>query len=281
MKSKPSHPDRLLLAACLLFLAAPAALAEGFAATVSPPRYELRAQPGEVVREVVEISNTDTATANYNIRTADWDLTDSGDVTIHPPELQPDSCRGWTRIERHSIRLAPQSARRYRFEIHVPEDAQSGECRVALLVEGTGEETVMAGTGEIRFPVQGRIAIIIYVAVGDARPDLDLVELGMDTVNARQIPVAILANRGIAHGRPGGILEGVDAVGNRLEFTVSPSPIMPGQTRRIPIWPAETARTGTVDIVPPLKLTGTIEWEGGKRRIDETLSPSHQIGLTE
>lgn len=281
MKSKLSRPERLLLAVYLSFLAVPSALAEGFAATVSPPRYELRAQPGDIVREVVEISNTDTATANYNIRTADWDLTAYGDVTIHPPELQPGSCRGWTRIERHNIRMAPQSARKYRFEIHVPEDAPTGECRVALLVEGTGEETVMAGTSEIRFPVQGRIAIIIYVAVGDARPDLDLLELGMDTVNSRQIPVAVLENRGVAHGRPGGILEGVDAVGNRLEFTVSPSPIMPGQTRRIPIWPAETGRVSAADIVPPLKLTGTIEWEGGKRKIEETVSPSHQIGLTE
>jgi hypothetical protein len=280
MKSKLSPPEPLLFAACLLFLAVPAALADGFAATVSPPRYELRAQPGEVLREVVEISNTDTATANYNIRTADWDLTPDGDVTIHPPELQPGSCRGWARIERHAIRLAPQSARRYRFEIHVPGDAPAGECRLALLVEGASDETVMAGTSEIRFPVQGRIAIIIYVSVGDARPDLELVKLGMDTVNTRLIPHAVMANRGIAHGRPGGILEGVDAVGNRLEFTVSPSPIMPGQTRRIPIWPAETGRVSAADIVPPLKLTGTIEWDGGKRRIEETVSPSHQIGLT-
>jgi hypothetical protein len=280
MKSKLSRPE-LLLAACLTCLAVPAALADGFAATVSPPRFELRAQPGEVLREVVEISNTDTATASYDIRTADWDLGTNGDVTIHPPELQPGSCRGWTRIERHSIRLHAQSERRYRFEIHVPEDAQPGECRVALLLEGTGEENLLAGTSEIRFPVQGRIAIIIYVAVGEAKPDLELVELGMDSVNKRQIPVAIVENRGMAHGRPTGILEGIDAVGNRMEFTVSPSPILPGQTRRIPIWPAETGQVGAEDIVPPLKLTGTIEWDGGRRKIEETVSPTHRIGLTE
>jgi hypothetical protein len=144
-----------------------------------------------------------------------------------------------------------------------------------------GEETVMAGPGEIRFPVQGRIAVIIYVAIGDAKPEMNLLELGMDTVNSQQIPVAVLENSGIAHGRPFGILEGIDALGNRLEFTVSPSPILPGQKRRIPIWPASTNRVDVQDIVPPLKLSGTIEWEGGKRKVNETVSPTHRIGLTE
>ena len=281
MKSKPLRPETILIALCALLLIMPAARAAGFAATVSPPRFELFAQPGEIVRESVEISNADTATANFNMRTADWELSEDGNVTIHPPELQPGSCRGWTRIERRKIKLLAESERNYRFEIHVPQDVQPGECRVALLLEGAPEEEVLAGAGDIRFPVQGRIAIIIYVVVGDAKPEMNLLKLGMENVNTRQIPVAVLENNGKAHGRPSGILEGTDAVGNRLEFTVSPSPVLPGQTRRIPIWPAKSNRVGMQDIVLPLKLSGTIEWEGGKKKISETLSPTHQIGLTE
>ena len=281
MKSKLSHPERMLLAACLYLLGMSAAGANGFAATVSPPRFELRAQAGEIVRESVEISNSATITAGYRLRTADWDLSDEGNVTIHPPELQPDSCRAWTRIERHNIRLPAQGTRSFRFEIHVPEDAAAGECRVALLLEGSDEDDVLAGTGEIRFPVQGRIAIIIYVVIGDAKPELQLLKLELGNVNGQQIPVAVLENTGNAHGRPSGFIDGVDAVGNRLEFTVSPSPIMPGQKRSIPIWPANTNLVGVDDIVMPLTLTGKIEWEDGSRKIDATLSPTHRIGLTE
>ncbi|NNJ93324.1 MAG: hypothetical protein HKP57_01070 [Halobacteria archaeon] len=281
MKSNLSHPEKFLLALWMTLFVFPAAGAAGFAATVSPPRFELFAEPGEILRESVEISNADTATANFNMRTADWELTEDGNVTIHPPELQPGSCRGWAKIERHKIKLLAESERKYRFEIHVPEDAQPGECRVALLLEGTAEEDLLAGAGEIRFPVQGRIAIIVYVVVGDARPEMNLLRLGMDTVNSEQIPVAVLENSGKAHGRPSGILEGIDAVGNRLEFTVSPSPVMPGQTRRIPIWPARSNRVSIRDIVLPLQLSGTIEWEGGKKKIDEAVSPTHRIGLTE
>ena len=281
MKSNLSYPEKILIGLCMMLSFAPAVWASGFSATVSPPRFELHARPGEVLRESVEISNTDTATATYNMRTADWTLTEDGNVTIHPPELQPGSCRGWTRIERRKLKMPANIERKFRFEIHVPEDAQPGECRVALLLEGMPEEHILAGTEEIRFPVQGRIAIIIYVVVGDAAPDMKLLNLTMDTVNSLQIPVAVLENNGNAHGRPSGILEGVDVAGNRLEFTVSPSPILPGQTRRIPIWPADTNRVSMQDAVLPLKLTGAIEWEGGKEKIDRMLSPTHRIGLTE
>ncbi len=60
MKSNLSHLEKLLIALCMAILATPAAQASGFAATVSPPRFELFAKPGEILRESVEISNSDT-----------------------------------------------------------------------------------------------------------------------------------------------------------------------------------------------------------------------------
>ena len=280
MKSKSSRRKYRLPGICLLLcsLAPSQAQAVGFAATVSPPRFELRGMPGETLNEVVEINNTDTLPVDFRLRTADWELTDRGNVTIHGEKLQPDSCRPWTRIERRNIRIAQESGRRYRFQIRIPDDAPEGECRVALLLEGSGDETLMAGSEMVKFPIQGRIAVIIYVAVGEARPQLNLLELSMDNINQQQIPVAVIRNVGNAHGRPSGILDGTDAIGRKQEFTVSPSPIMPGQTRRIPIWPADR---NAAEIVAPLQLQGTIEWEGGKHRIDETVSPTHRIGLTE
>ena len=280
MKSKLSRPERLLFACSLLLasLAPATTQAAGFAATVSPPRFELRAAPGDTLNEIVEINNADKLPVDFKLRTADWDLTDNGNVTIHGEELQPNSCRPWARIERHRIRIAPERARRYRFQIRVPEDAPAGECRLALLIEGNGEDKVMAGNDMVKFPVQGRIAVVIYVAVGDASPQLNLLEVSMDSVNQQQIPVAVFRNDGNAHGRPSGILDGTDAIGVKQEFSVSPSPIMPGQTRRIPIWPAVS---DAVEIVSPLQLKGTIEWEGGKHEIDEAVSPTHQIGLKE
>lgn len=270
---------KLLVAMASLLITIPT-LAGGFAATVSPPRFELHAQPGDVLQEIVEISNTDSQPADYDLRTADWSLSESGSVTIYPAELQQGSCRPWTRIERRHIRLPAEGQRRYRIQINVPENAEPGECRVALLLEGSDGKAVIAGAEEIRFPVQGRIAIIIYVNVGNARPELTLLDLTMETENNRQIPVAVFRNTGKSHGRPSGILQGKDAAGNELEFTVSPSPILPGQTRRIPIWPEKYDIHGSDELLTPLHLRGTIEWEGGAVTIDKSVSPTHRIGLT-
>ena len=57
--------------------------AQGFAALVSPPRFELAAQPGKTVRSVIEISNRSTAPSRYLMRTADWDRSEE-----HTSELQ-------------------------------------------------------------------------------------------------------------------------------------------------------------------------------------------------
>ena len=283
MKSR-SYLRNLRLVCLLLLTGTGTSLpvhAGGFAATVSPPRFELHAVPGQTLQEVVAISNTSSGPADYDLRTADWGLSESGSVTIFPPQLQPGSCRPWTRIERRHIRLPAEGQRRYRIQFRVPENAKSGECRVALLLEGGRDRAVMADANAIRFPVQGRIAIIFYITIGDARPELSLVKMRMATVNSRQLPVAIIRNDGTAHGRPSGILQGTDATGREYEFTVSPSPILPGQTRRIPIWPERNAQQAAAGPVAPLHLTGTIEWDGGAQKIDTSVSPTHRIGLTE
>ena len=50
------------------------AQAQGFAALVSPPRFELAAQAGKTLRSVIEVSNRSTAAGRYLIHTADWTL---------------------------------------------------------------------------------------------------------------------------------------------------------------------------------------------------------------
>ena len=243
----------------------------GFSAMVSPPRFELHGKAGTVVREIVDIENAGDTAAVFSIRTADWDLSESGGLTIFPPELQPGSCRPWARIERRSIRLQPQSGKRFRFELHIPEQAPAGECRLAILVEPGDEEDVMARARNIRFPIEGRIAIIIYVTVGDAAPALSLQSLALQDNNGQLTPVALLKNTGNAHGRPEGFLQGRDASGQKIDFLVAQTPILPGQARPVTLWQATAEGAEPVTLIPPLKLKGLIEWQGGRQKVDITL----------
>ena len=257
----------LLIMACI---SAPG-IAAGFAATVSPPRFELDAHSGDILRETVIIENAGDTHATFEIRSADWDLSANGGVTIFSPERQPDSCRSWVRLERHSLKLLPGGTKRYRFEIHLPEDAVKGECRFALLIEQPDAQPVMARTRNIQFPVQGRVAIIVYVRIDNATPDLSLGTLKLETINGQLTPVVQLKNQGDAHGRPEGLLQGTDASGNKIDFTVAQTPILPGQTRTIPLWQAPAEGVKPVRLTAPIKINGLIEWEGGEQSVDTVL----------
>ena len=68
------------------------AYAQGFAALVSPPRFELIAKPGERRREVLEISNAGPLPTKLRLKTADWSF-DKNAVVAFDDTLQPGSCR--------------------------------------------------------------------------------------------------------------------------------------------------------------------------------------------
>lgn len=257
----------------LLLLTLPTAVSEavaqgGFSALISPPRFELKAKLGQVIAESFSISNPENITSTYEISTADWGLTEQSGVTFSE-NLAPGSCRPWTRIERRTLALGAKTERKFRFEVHVPADAAAGECRFAIMIGAAPGQDIVTTAGQLNIPIQGRVGLIVYVTIDDAKPNLEFRGVKVATVNNVPTPVAVFHNSGNAHGRVEGILDAVDKNGQQLEFIVSPSPILPGQTREIPIWPADTdSSSKPVQITYPLKLRGTIEWEGGKQKLD-------------
>ena len=268
MSARGRMAAALALAAGLLG----AAGAGAFNAGVGPPRFELAAQPGETLREVVSIVNSGDVVESYRIRTADWDLTRAGGVVIHPPALQPGSCRPWTRIERRELTLGPQEVKRYRFEVSVPADAAQGECRFALLIE-TAPPEAPAGVElpqfSVQLPITARLAVIVYVRVGAAAPALRVEGAEMRDVRGATVPVLTVRNDGDAHGRPGGFVTAEDDVGKRYELLVVPSPVLAGQTADILLRP-DPALYGEEPPAwqPPLRLRGALETGAGDLALD-------------
>lgn len=262
---------RSTLAASALAALLLASDAVPFAGLVSPPRFELHAKPGEVVREVLEIGNDAAVPDEFGVSTADWRLNEKGGVEFDEP-LQPGSCRPWVRIERHTVPMQPHAVRKFRFEVQVPEGAPPQECRFAIMVQKAAPNETQVTAGNIQFPLQGRIGVIVYVAVGKVAPRLELRGVGLAEFNGRLTPAATFYNSGTSHGRPEGVLEGRDASGKSYEFVVSPFPILPGETRAVALWPQDGPDKKAPQLVYPLRLRGTIEWDGGKQDIDSTLA---------
>jgi hypothetical protein len=253
----------LALLACLVSgpLAAPDANAQGFAAVVSPPRFELAARPGESVRQVVEITNVSAQPATYHLRTSDWQLAPDGGVTF-PDGLAADSCRPWVAIERREIQVPGGGSYRYRFEVQPPADTPAGECRFALMIEGD-EQTVQASSS-LALPISGRIGVIVYVGVGGAAPALRVAASKVADVNGRPLPLLEVSNSGNAHGRLAGFLTGTDARGRRLDFSPSTLPVLPGETRNIALTASE-GNNEVAEIAFPVTIKGVLELGGGQR----------------
>lgn len=259
MTPKPPPIPATLAAVAILWM--PCALAQNFAAVVSPPRFEITARPGERVRQVVEISNAAQQPATYYLRTTDWTLDADAGVSFSD-ELTPGSCRPWVAIERRQIEVPGGGQFRYRFEVEPPAGTPDGECRFALMIEGD-EQTVRTAAG-VGVPVSGRIAVIVYVAVGQAAPDLAIVGATVAEMNGRLLPALQIRNSGNAHGRLAGFLTGTDANGRKLEFAPSSMPVLPGETRRVALAASDGANQAP-ELAFPVTVRGVLELGTGRR----------------
>jgi len=239
--------------------------AQGFAALVSPPRFELAAKSGKTVRGVIEVSNRSTAPARYLIHTADWSLSPDFSVNFHD-DLQEGSCRPWVAIERPEVVVPGAGTMRYRFEVTVPADAPAGECRFAVMIEGA--EPSIARSKGLDVPVTGRIGVIVYVTIGEGAADLEILGPGIANLNGRQVPTLRVHNAGSAHGRMSGFLNGTDAKGVSYDFTPSDFPILPHEEREVFLTPS-TATDDHPKLAYPVTVKGTLEWGDHRTELNQ------------
>lgn len=261
-----------ILPAMLLVLGLPEPSLGEFAMRISPPNFEFKVKPGQIIRDTVLLENTDINRGTYTFRTADWDLNENGGVVIYPVDqaLASTSCRPWTRIERKTLSLAPNRSKRYRFEVHVPHDAPDGECRFAIVIGPSEDTTDAMNMGSLNVPVMGAIAVIVYATVGDAAADLSLEEAKRVKKGEEVATVLRLRNTGDAHARPLGSLMAQDATGKSAELMIVPFPVLPGEIRDIRL--AVDSRISGIESMDaltfPISLKGMVEWDGGNMKID-------------
>jgi hypothetical protein len=258
---------RLILTAAL-FAAACAATevqADGFAALVSPPRFELTGKSGATLRQVIEVTNRANTPSRFRLHTADFVLGKDYGVAFHE-ELLPGSCRPWVAIERPLVSLPGGATIRYRFEVQVPPDAPAGECRFAIMIEA--DEPSVTKAGAVQLPIVGRIGVIVYVTIGNAAPQLEVFGPGVIALNGQRLPAVRVHNSGNAHTRLSGFLTGKDAAGRKYDFTPSDFPILPGEEREIFFTPS-TADNPTPTLTFPVTVQGTLEWADQRTDFDE------------
>lgn len=268
-----NHLQRIYfeMAACLALTTAlvlPAG-AQGFGASISPPRFELQIKAGQTLREVIDIQHVGGQNGKFRIYTNDWTLQPDGGVGFSS-ELGPNSCRPWVAIERRELTITPNARYRYRFEITPPPDTAPRECRFAIMIEGSDPARVEQSGLDI--PVGGRIAVIVYASIGGAAPQLVISPKGLAEVNGQTLPAIEVHNTGTAHGRLEGFLSGTDAAGRKFDLSPSGLPILPGETRILTINPVTEEKIAPPSIKYPLKVTGALEWSTNRIALEHTFT---------
>ncbi len=246
-----------------------AAQAQGFAAYITPPRFEVQATAGQSLRQVLEIQHVGQQKGNFRIYTSDWTLNADNSVTFSE-ELAADSCRPWVAIERRELVIEPGARYRYRFEITPPTGTTARECRFAIMVEGLDAAQAQ---GNLNMPVSGRIGVVVYAAIGGAAPLLEMVSTRVATINGKPTPVVQVRNRGNAHGRLEGFVNGTDATGTRFEMAPADLPILAGETRAVSINPVAEEGKPAREIRFPLTIQGDLEWGKNRLPLDASFTP--------
>jgi len=140
---------------------------------VLPSLLELHASPGETIERSVTLTNPGEDALEVSAETADWSMTEQGDVSFLTPGTNPSGCATW-------ILVAPST-------IRVPARGQASvsvRIRAAAELEGTRWATVFFRLPEVQGFHEGspadlvaRVALTVYVTGGSERESLELSEV--------------------------------------------------------------------------------------------------------
>ncbi len=244
--------------------------ANAFALSTNPPRFEISGEAGKTIRKTIVITNLSNKKEVLKIKTQDWSFSEKGKLSFFD-YLGKDSCRPWVKLERLKMSLGSGKARKFRFEIKVPANAPTRECRFAISIEGTKSFNNKIGN-KVSLPVNGSVAVIVYLSINNAKSKLKLTKVKTAVVNKKKVPVAFIKNTGNAHGRMSGQLTGVDAKGVKYFLSISTLPILTGQTRGLVLSPRPQNKSiRKFKVKYPIKIKGRLFTTEGEINFKQTV----------
>ena len=253
----------LALLNLLAFVALPFEARAGFSLSISPVRWESSGRPGETVRNVVKLRSGAGAMQNVKVTVSDWTLTEDGAPVYDKAGRMAESAAAWVRLEPEQLSVYPRQEKIVRVSVEIPSTVSPGSYRAALLFEPPGvEQKGVEGAANVF--IRGRLALPIYVTVGDARPEGEILETAWHEVPGKGATLALkIRNGGNAHLRMSGFFSGTSRSKSTFEGIVSEVPILPDQTRWVPMeFQGETPTPGA-----DLDLTIHVDLGRGEREL--------------
>jgi hypothetical protein len=201
--------------------------------TIMPPKFELFANPGDVVSEKIRIRNESDFPATYAIIIEDFSSSgEEGHVVIEEEGGDSNySLAKWIEPAVTQILLQPNEEQSINFNINIPRDAEPGGHYASILFASNVE--TLPGTAS----VSQRIGNLVLLRVsGNVSENANITTFEAPT-NSQKGPVTFtlrLNNEGNVHVRPKGTIIITNFFGKKVEeLPLQGANVLPGATRRM------------------------------------------------
>jgi P pilus assembly chaperone PapD len=246
-----------------LWLAGPAWAS--FSVEMSPARLELKADPGKIIRAAVKLRTRGRGSQKVEVTKGYFGLSNQGIPYFDHPKEVSHSAAGWITLNQTNFIIHPRQQKILRLEIAVPPQTPPGGYRAAIYLAPPNAEARTKEGGATVF-LQGRLALLIYVTVGPARPDGQIKAWGW-----RRIPPGKhdslafqVTNQGNAHLRLAGVVQVIDSQGGKYDAIVPGVPVLPGQLTWVPLdFPGEAPAPDSA-----VTIDGAIDLGKGEQRLN-------------
>lgn len=232
-----------LIALCVLFQIL--LFQKASALTLTPPRYEFSANPGQKIEEVIKILNETNDTLNIYTSAANFTSKENEEGVpkfLSPGEKENDLAE-WIKIEKGPITLSPSERKIIPFVIEIPKDADPGG-HYAGIFFSTQPETKEQGVIGITSKTG---ALVLLRVSGDIKEQGELTkfELKKEKLFYEHLPIDFVIgfkNLGNVHLKPQGEILITNILGKTSKLIKVNKPkigsggnILPGDTRHFNI----------------------------------------------
>ncbi len=209
---------------------------KGSGVTVSPPTFELTANPGDLVANKIKIFNPTNKAVSIKMEAEDFKAVGEEGRVITTSEEDQDttySLRKWIKIIPREFTLEPEGQKLVDFIVEVPRGAEPGGKYGSILAGITGslQETTTGAAISTKTGV-----LVLLMVAGNTKEEIDIKDFSAPFFQEYgPLPFEIrFENKGTIHARPKGYVAVTDWLGKKAaEIEFDQKNVMPGAVRKI------------------------------------------------
>lgn len=258
----------------LISLLKPTQAAEPFLGlSISPPYFELTANPGDSLQETIKVSNQSSNVVRYRALVQDFKVEGTEGVVTLEDDLGTGSFSKWVTVNPGEFELNPKEVKLVTYTINAPQNAEPGGHFASVLFqpvsiakeESTGPQTIQQVGALVLLNVKGDSKESGAIEKFNAKTFIGSWEEALGSDGKTKILIAkdeklteekagkyfskgpigfdlLIKNNGNVHFRPVGFVSIYNIFGQRIaQLAIDPRNVFPGGERRITvIWPKKS-----------------------------------------